>query len=122
MGQNFPMHTETAKIIDAAAMNADVTSTVKNINNVLRYSIQVYWAAGATPVGNLILQGSNDMRLIADPASSSAIFTDITTSAVSGNTGSVIFNVENPAYSFVRVFYDTTSGNGTLTATITTKN
>jgi hypothetical protein len=122
MAQNFPMHTETTKIIDAQAMNANVTSTVKNINNVLRYSIQVYWEAGATPIGNLILQGSNDMRLITDLASSSAVFTDIETTALSGNTGNIMYNVENPAYSFVRIFYDNTSGNATLTATITSKN
>lgn len=122
MGQNFPMHTKTAKIIDAAAMNANVTSTVENINNALRFSIQTYWTGGATPVGNLILQGSNDMRLLADIADANAVFTDITTTAVSGNTGNILYNVENPSYSFVRIFYDNTSGNATLTATITVKN
>ena len=71
-------------LIDAESMGADITSESYDISEAIGYSVQAVWSAGSSPVGSFIIQGSND----------GTNFTDIVASAVSGNSGSLMFNVE----------------------------
>jgi hypothetical protein len=106
-----PHHLYNNTIVDAVAMDGDITSDVQNLNETRSYCIQAVWYDGSTPIGNLIVQGSND----------NSNFTDIVTASITGDTGSSLINVEQPAYGYVRVFYDRSSGDGTLDVTINGK-
>lgn len=106
-----PYHSYTINLIDSEQMDADITSDVHNVDEVISYSIQASWSDGSTPVGAFVLQGSND----------GSVFTDIVSSNVSGNTGSILINVEKHAYTYIRLFYDRSSGDGVLLAVINGK-
>lgn len=87
-------------------MGASFTSSSQNLDSTLAYCIQAIWASGSTPVGTITLQGSLD----------DSTYTDLTTASVSGNSGSVMFNIERPAYRYVRFTYTRTSGSATMTS------
>ena len=106
-----PNHILNSQIFSATSMGADATSTAVNINEVVTMAIQAVWSDGSTPVGVLILQVSND----------GDTYTDADSQNVSGNSGSIIWNVERPGYGYVRLFYDRTSGSGTLNARLNGK-
>jgi hypothetical protein len=53
----------------------------------------------------MILQGSIDDQT----------YNDISSQAVSGNSGNILFNVERAGYSYFRITYSATSGSGNLT-------
>lgn len=93
-------------LIEDESMGADVTSDALDISEAIGYSVEVSWAGGGAPVGNLILQGSN----------SGSVFTDIGTYSVTGNSGSILVNVEISRYAQIRLFYDRTSGTATMNA------
>lgn len=101
------------QIVTDGSMGADVTSSTQEIMGARSISVQCVWSAGSTPVGFTILQGSLD----------NINFTDLDSSSlgVSGNTGSNFYNVDLPAYPYIRVFYDRTSGSGTLNVKISAK-
>lgn len=101
-----PIHIKMEQIITNGSMGADVTSSSINVNEISLFAIQFIWSSGSTPVGNAILQGSID----------GSNYVDISTTAVSGNSGSVLFNVNGAGYSHVRVKYTRTSGSATANA------
>ncbi len=106
-----PLQKELNTCISAQTMGADITSTAVDVKESRSYAVQAVWSAGTSPVGVLYLQGSLD----------NVTYTDITSSAVSGNTGSILINVELPAYQYIKVFYDRTSGTATMTAKVNIK-
>jgi len=106
-----PYHLFNDALIDAQSMSSDITSDPYNINEAISFSVQAIWSNGSSPVGDFVLQGSND----------NSTFTDLTSGSVSGNSGSILINVEKPAYAWIRLFYDRTSGSGTLTAIVNGK-
>lgn len=108
---NGPFFLFNELISTDASMGADVTSTVKDISECTCVAVQGVWSAGSSPVGNMILQASLD----------DVTYSDISTLAVSGNSGSNLFNVDNPGYRYLRLFYDRTSGSGTLNVRISGK-
>lgn len=97
--------------VDALSMGQDRTSDAIDVQECRSYCVQAVWSAGSSPVGVFYLQGSVD----------ASTYTDITSSAVSGNSGSILFNVELPAYRYIKTFYDYTSGTGTLTVKVNLK-
>lgn len=105
-----PYHNSVETVVNAESMAGNITSSVVNINNVRSYAIQAVWS-GSSPAGSFVVQGSLD----------NTTFTDISTSSVSGNSGSILLNVELPAYGYVRCVYTRTSGSGTLTVKMNTK-
>lgn len=108
-------------IISAQSMGADVTSSQKFVGNCTQFSAQFVWSGGGSPVGTVYIQASNDPLLLADPTSSSATWDNLSNSAVSGNSGSVTFNVTEAGFIFFRVFYDRTSGTATANCYFSTK-
>lgn len=108
---DLPIHQSKITTIDAQSMGADITGTAVNINETVSYAFQIIWSAGSTPVGDIVLQGSND----------NSTFTEIVRSNVTGNSGSTIINVEKPSYAWARVNYSRTSGSGTMSATMNNK-
>lgn len=106
-----PNHILNVAVFTNASMGADATSSSQNVNETTTIAVQAVWSAGSTPVGELILQTSND----------NVTFTDTDSRNVSGNTGSIMWNIDRPGYGFVRLFYDRTSGSGTLNASVNGK-
>lgn len=96
---------EYALISDGAA-GADFTSVEMGLGDLDRFSIQVDFTGGAL-AGTLWLQASND----------NADWVNVTDSDQAITSGaSHMWNVQGAAYKFVRVFWDYTSGAGTLSA------
>lgn len=97
--------------VAAGDMSADITQSPSTfVGEVEHVAVHAVWT-GTSPVGNLIVQGSND----------NTNFTQISTDAVSGNSGSIMKNMPSVGYVFLRVFYDVTSGTGTLNVRISGK-
>jgi hypothetical protein len=92
------------------AMTADRTSSSKEVSEVGGFAVHFVWSG--SPVGNLILQGSND----------NVNFVAVQTQAVGGSAGQWLINIERQHYKYARLFYEFTSGSGTLNARMTAKN
>lgn len=93
-------------------MSDDIISDETNINEAVSYNIQA--AFTGVPVGNLVLQGSNDPEVLG--------WTDITETATGVNgDGTYMVNVEFPVYGNVRLTYTRISGSGILNARINAK-
>ena len=91
-------------------MAADITSPVQQLTQMAMCSIQANFTG--SPVGSLILQISNDNLVWTDYTGSST--------AVSG-AGNFLWNLVSTGFQFVRVFYDRTSGTGSLSITVNGK-
>ena len=107
----LPIHQFNLTVINAQSMGDNITGTAVNINEVITYAVQAVWSAGSTPVGSLSIKGSNN----------NIDYTEVSASSISGNSGSIIVNVEKPGYAWVRVDYVRTSGDGTLSCTVNSK-
>lgn len=106
-----PIHDYNIKLINAVSMASDIPQTIgQTIAEDAGYAIQASWS-GTAPVGTFNLFGSND----------NIIFTLVKATPVSGDTGSILGNVEYPRYSWVAVSYTAGSGTGNLTVTINAK-
>lgn len=100
---------DSANFVASGDLSADFTSVLVNILHVDRVAIEFAWTG--TPTGVIEVQVSNTgnfwtpVDISAAPAGSAAgAFVEIETSA-----------------KFVRVFFDRTSGTGTLSAHLTAK-
>ena len=104
-------------------MSADITSTPTIITNLSMVSYQVTWS-GSTPVGNVIVEASNDYTVDASgKVLNTGTWNEVTgaTAAISGNTGKGMINLNQmPAFA-IRLKYVFTSGTGTLNATVVAK-
>lgn len=107
----LPLQMFTYTVIDAEAMSADITSERVNVSRTGSVSVQWVWSGGSSPVGNMITQVSND----------GSTWVDLNTQAVTGNSGSHMINIEEPAYMFIRALYSFSSGSGTLSCIINGK-
>lgn len=113
MGHSY-VQVINAQIITDASMAANVTSSVVDMTHkeraraMFEYSIQAIWSSGSSPVGTLKIQASID----------GSTFVDIsgTVVGVTGNSGSVMWNVEGHSYKFLQLVYTRSSGSGTLNA------
>lgn len=103
-----------------ANINSSFNTDAVNLISAYAYSIQLTWASGSTPVGTFTLQGSNDSG-DASPGQGTVQpinFTTISGSsqAISGNTGSILYDVPQCSYRWVRLVYTSNSGTATVTA------
>lgn len=105
---------------------ATLTSTGIDLISAYAFSIQVTWSGGSATVGTFKLQASNDPG---DNGSGQGVsqpthWTDVTSSsqAISGTPGSIMYDVTECAYRWVRLSYTNTSGTGTIqTAVLNSK-
>lgn len=90
----------------SGSMGADITSNYADVGWFAWLAIQIVWSAGSSPLGTVYVQGSND----------GTNFENITglSFSLSGDSGSHMFEDPDAGYRYVRVFYDRTSGDGTL--------
>lgn len=113
------------QLLTAQSMGASLASAGIFLANQYAYSIQGVWSAGTSPVGTFKLQGSNDSGDIGSGqgVSQPTNWTDIADSAqaISGNTGSILYDVTQCSYRFVRLVYTRVSGTATLSATMQVK-
>ena len=90
---------EQGTIIDAEDMVADITSGSVSIGNSTHIYVYCVWEGADSPVGNIIVQSSND----------DTNWIAASTQAAGGAAGSKGFNISDAAYTMFRVFYDVTS-------------
>lgn len=112
-------------LLTNANMTSAVTSLGVNLISIYAYSIQAVWSGGSTPNGTFTLQGSNDSG---DNGSGQGVsqpthWTTITGSsqAVTGTPGSILYDVTECSYRWVRLVYTPVSGSSTLNAIINVK-
>lgn len=100
-------------IITTGSMASSITSTSYDVSEVNNVAVQAVWSSGSTPVGTTTLEASLD----------DTNYTEITDSslAVSGNSGSNFYNIQDPGYRYLRLKYNRTSGSGTLNVKISGK-
>lgn len=101
------------KIVNAGSMGADITSSAILIDQLYGFSVQSVYTG--TPVGDLIFQVSNDDVPL---ASQVVNWNNIATAVSISAAGSNLQNFIGTNYKWLRVFYDRTSGTGTLTVTL----
>jgi hypothetical protein len=107
---------ETVLFQNITMASTSSTSLVQDIRTTRSYAVQFIWNSTHSPIGTFQLLGSND----------NINFTIITDSiaSVSQNSGSILINVETPAYQYVKAQYVPISGGGagdTNTCTIAGK-
>lgn len=107
----LPIHLLNSSIVSNGDMSADITSSVIEIKEARSYCIQTVYSG--TPTGTLKVQGSNDNTNWSDVSGLSV--------SLSGSSGSSLLSDAAPAYAYVRLFYDATSGSGTLNAILNAK-
>lgn len=107
---SLPIHLFNVTAISAVSMGADITSTSYNIDSATAVAVQWVYSGAGAETGDLIIQGSND----------NSTFSTIDTTSITTD-GNKMVNLSNPGYSWIRLFWDRTSGTGTLTATINAK-
>lgn len=111
---NTAIHEFNNLLITNGNFGADITSTSQVLNGVKSFAVQFIWTGATTPVGEIVLQGSND----------NSTYTNISDSllSISGNSGSCLINYDMPSFGYVRVKYTRTSGSGgTVNCTINGK-
>lgn len=96
------------KVIDAAAMGADVTSRIVNIQNNSSVGVQYFIEnTPGTSVGVLYVQGSIDGSTFVNLAA----FSGSSSKAIASSTDySDLMNLGELPYSYLRIFFDYTSG------------
>lgn len=105
-----------------ASMAGDWNSSAIWIGHLALVSLQIVFAGGGSPVGTFKLQASCDEGKPSAEANAQQIsgvtkWTDIPSQsqAVSAD-GSVLFNLVDPGYHWIRVVWDNTSGTATISS------
>lgn len=106
------------RVITNGDMSGDITSSVTIISNISLGSYIASWS-GATPIGTLTVEVSNDYSVNADGSVKNPgtwVVFPSATGAVSGNTGTGAFDVADNGFYAMRLKYTRTSGTGTMQA------
>ena len=98
-----------------------VTSAPIPIGNYLGYAVQIIYGSGAT--GTFTLQGSCDAGVVLQNGTVANVsnWSTITTTAISGSAGNVLYNEPNTYYYWFQISYTATSGTGTANASAVIK-
>ncbi len=111
-------------IVDAASMDADITSKPINTQFLDNIGIQVKWTS-SDAVGVVEVQGSNNCKVdgYGDYVSGDfeALTFDPELTQPDSDNGSYLINLNQFPYSFLRIFYDRDSGDGTMSVVVTGK-
>lgn len=117
-------------VIDAADMATDIISEATILQSLSCGSYTVTWS-GASPVGSLTLQVSDDYKIapngtvenagtwIDAPVSESG--TTLTSIPITGNSGDGYIEILGTGAYAMRLYYAAASGDGTMTAKVTGK-
>ena len=114
---------------NGASMAADITSAPTLLQSLTMVNYQVAWT-GSTPVGTLAVQASNDYTVNPEGGVTGGTWINVpldlagvsvTSIPITGNTGNGMIDIDGIAAGAIRLFYDRTSGTGTLSATVTAK-
>jgi hypothetical protein len=101
------------KIVDAGSMGADITSDAVLIDQLYGFSLQSIYTG--SPVGDLIFQVSNDDVTI---PSQVVNWNNLASAVAIAAVGTNLQNFIGTNYKWLRVFFDRTSGTGSLTVTL----
>lgn len=110
------------KIISAESMGADITGPATNIQWLDNIAIQLNFTG--TPTGDFKIQGSSDHQEVNGVVTNEGNWVDITLSpspAAAGAANQILINMNLLSFPFIRIFYDRTSGTGSLDAWISGK-
>lgn len=101
------------QIVEAGDMSADITSENTHVMSMDNVMYHLEWS-GAAPVGTVYIQAllGKDPR---DPNAKWVNLEDLAF-ALSGNNGLQQIKLEKISFPFCRLFFDFTSGTGTLNA------
>lgn len=110
-------------VLTNASMATSLTSQVTIVSNISMLSYQAVWSAGATPIGTMDIQASNDYSINMDGSvrNAGSWSTLPITQAVSGNSGTGFFDIEVVSGYAYRLIYTRVSGTATLNVTIVGK-
>lgn len=100
-------------------MSADISGPVMTLDKVDGFSLQVKWTS-SDAVGVISVQGSNDPRLSQpgfDPNSAQwdSLTFDPELDQPNSNNGQYMISLALVPFTYARLFYDRTSGTGTMT-------
>lgn len=113
-----PVHLLNDPIVVNGDMSGNINSSPTNLNECVSYSIQAVMTG--SPTGTIELQASNDN--VKSSAEAPVNWTTITESEADITAaGTYMVNVELPSYSWVRLVYTRTGGNGSMNARINAK-
>lgn len=108
-------------VLSAESMGASFSSEPTFIPNISAVSYEASWS-GSTPIGTLAVEVSNSVTTNADGSIRNAgNWTVLTSTAVSGNTGSIFFDVTITAGLATRLTYTRSSGTGSMDAIVNGK-
>lgn len=103
-------------------MAADIAGPVMTLDKVDQVAFQVKWTS-SNAVGVISIQASNDPLAVTDPAN--AQWDDLTfTPALAqpnSNNGQYVINLALIPFTYVRFYYDRTSGTGNMTVRTSAK-
>lgn len=104
-------------VIEDGDMSGDLVSQVTVIQKLSMISYEVVWS-GTSPIGSIIVEGSNDYEANADgsvknPGNWAALPLSTSTPIV-GNSDSGMIDIFATSIYAIRLRYDRTSGTGTL--------
>lgn len=97
-----------------ADMSGSRTSNITTVQYMDNVGIVVNWT-GTSPVGTFTVEVSNDNFLTSSTLDFGSTIT------ISGNSGSHLIDINQLPYGYIRAKYNFTSGTGTLTAVLSSK-
>lgn len=104
-----PIFVLNEKVFTAQAMTSTVYSPSVDIAECAGFAVHSIWTG--TPVGNIIIGGSDD----------NVNFAPVSTTAVGGASGQSLVNLDGQHYRYIQVEYSFTSGTGSLTSYVSGK-
>jgi len=110
-------------LVQAGDMSADITSPATNIQFLDNVSLQANFT-GTAPVGTFYIQGSLDHVEVNGDVKVAGNWVNlpmIPVPTAAGSDDSIVFDLNQLPFAWVRLFYDRTSGTGTLNAFISGK-
>lgn len=108
------------KLVSAADISVDSTSAAVNIQWLDNVSVQANLSG--SPVGNLQIQGSLDYSQTPFNPAAAGTWVNVLPSAVAiSASGSVLLNLDQLAFPWIRVQYLHTSGTGSMDVYISAK-
>jgi hypothetical protein len=102
------------KVITDGDMTGNLTSAETNVTNLDNVGYLVEWSDGATPVGTITVEVQSGPSGWCALDFGSPI-------AVSGNSGSIVLNINQIPFENIRLNYVAGSGGATLNVTLSSK-